>query len=168
MIKKVYHCCLCGKMLSSFSSLDRHMLVHSGERPFSCIFCGQTFTTNGNMHRHQRTHGMKTPCDEGDISLEASLHDCLKSRKRTLTPGGNEEICSSVSNNNQNGKELFASQTIACPACGDPFMNDLSLETHISNAHAGQPLKCDQCNTMSPNFQNLKLHKYLHHLSSLF
>ena len=164
---KVYHCCLCGKMLSSFSSLDRHMLVHSGERPFSCIFCGQTFTTNGNMHRHQRTHGLKTPGDEGDVGLEASLHDCLKSRKRTLTPGGHEEICSSVSNNNQNGKELFASQTIACPACGDPFMNDLSLETHISNAHAGQQLKCDQCTTMSPNFQNLKLHKYLHHLSSL-
>ena len=46
-----------GKMLSSFSSLDRHMLVHSGERPFSCNLCGQTFTTNGNMHRHSRTHG---------------------------------------------------------------------------------------------------------------
>ena len=46
-----------GKMLSSFSSLDRHMLVHSGERPFSCDLCGQTFTTNGNMHRHKRTHG---------------------------------------------------------------------------------------------------------------
>ena len=164
---KVYHCCLCGKMLSSFSSLDRHMLVHSGERPFSCIFCGQTFTTNGNMHRHQRTHGLKAPGDEGDVGLEASLHDCLKSRKRTLTPGGNEEICSGVSNNNQNGKEAFTSQSIACPACGDPFMNDLSLETHISNAHASQPLKCDQCTTMSPNFQSLKLHKYLHHLSSL-
>ena len=54
---KVYYCCLCGKMLSSFSSLDRHMLVHSGERPFSCHLCGQTFTTNGNMHRHSRTHG---------------------------------------------------------------------------------------------------------------
>ncbi len=56
---KVYYCCLCGKMLSSFSSLDRHMLVHSGERPFSCELCGQTFTTNGNMHRHKRTHSAK-------------------------------------------------------------------------------------------------------------
>merc|ERR1711978_444136 len=83
---KVYYCCLCGKMLSSFSSLDRHMLVHSGERPFSCAFCGQTFTTNGNMHRHQRTHGLKTPCD-GDG--EGKIPNCgiLQGRKRAL-PGG--------------------------------------------------------------------------------
>uniref|UniRef100_A0A0K2VAG4 Pebbled [Tribolium castaneum] n=1 Tax=Lepeophtheirus salmonis TaxID=72036 RepID=A0A0K2VAG4_LEPSM len=60
---KVYYCCLCKKMLSSFSSLDRHMLVHSGERPFSCQKCGQTFTTNGNMHRHKRTHGNRDSHD---------------------------------------------------------------------------------------------------------
>ena len=95
---KVYHCCLCEKMLSSFSSLNRHMLVHSGGRPFSCIFCSQTFTTKGNLHRHQRTHRMKMPCR----GLEASPSDCLKSRKRALTPSGHVEIClSSMSNNNQ-------------------------------------------------------------------
>ena len=164
---KVYHCCLCGKMLSSFSSLDRHMLVHSGERPFSCIFCGQTFTTNGNMHRHQRTHGMKTAGDETDgcPTNDAPLHDC-KARKRALTPG-QEDLCSPISNNNTNGKEIFSTQTVSCPTCSDTFINDISLETHIVNAHAGQPLKCDQCAAMYPSFQNLKLHKYLHHLSSL-
>merc|ERR1712223_2135299 len=64
---KVYYCCMCRKMLSSFSSLDRHMLVHSGERPFSCERCGQTFTTNGNMHRHKRTHGSRDS-RESDVS----------------------------------------------------------------------------------------------------
>lgn len=42
--------------MSSASSLDRHVLVHTGERPFTCKFCHVTFTTNGNMHRHMRTH----------------------------------------------------------------------------------------------------------------
>lgn len=49
-------CTICFKVLSSASSLDRHMLVHSGERPFRCKVCNQAFTTNGNMHRHSRIH----------------------------------------------------------------------------------------------------------------
>lgn len=52
----MFECGLCGKQLSSNSSLDRHLLVHSGERPFRCHICGTHFTTNGNMHRHIRGH----------------------------------------------------------------------------------------------------------------
>ncbi|CAL1532376.1 unnamed protein product [Lymnaea stagnalis] len=57
-------CTICRKTLSSQSSLDRHMLVHSGERPFKCKICDMSFTTNGNMHRHARIHeknGLTTP-----------------------------------------------------------------------------------------------------------
>lgn len=49
-------CSLCGKILGSQASLDRHLLVHSGERPFKCQDCGLAFTTNGNMNRHLRSH----------------------------------------------------------------------------------------------------------------
>lgn len=44
---QMHTCKLCDKQLSSSSSLDRHMLTHSGERPFKCKRCSMTFTTNG-------------------------------------------------------------------------------------------------------------------------
>ncbi|XP_067418736.1 ras-responsive element-binding protein 1 isoform X4 [Emydura macquarii macquarii] len=56
-----HSCSICGKSLSSASSLDRHMLVHSGERPYKCSVCGQSFTTNGNMHRV--TFSLSVECD---------------------------------------------------------------------------------------------------------
>ena len=166
---KVYNCCLCGKMLSSFSSLDRHMLVHSGERPFSCAFCGQTFTTNGNMHRHQRTHGLKAP---GDGEMEGKLPSCglIQGRKRPLNGGsGNSsgDDTYSGTNNNSNIKEIFSSSAIKCPVCKETFINDISVETHLLASHPGQQLRCEVCPAMYPTFQNLKLHKYLHHLSSM-
>ena len=169
---KVYNCCLCGKMLSSFSSLDRHMLVHSGERPFSCEVCGQTFTTNGNMHRHQRTHGLKAP-GEGDSEGKLPTCGLLQNRKRK-EPGtggsGNtteDDMSGTGTNNNAGAKEVFSSASVGCPVCKEKFINDISVETHILTSHPGQHLKCDSCPAMYPTFQNLKLHKYLHHLSSI-
>ncbi len=95
---KVYYCCLCSKMLSSFSSLDRHMLVHSGERPFSCTLCGQTFTTNGNMHRHKRTHGTRDS-HESDASSGGSSNGPKRDgrgRKRKVSVENSTVSASSV------------------------------------------------------------------------
>lgn len=47
MHQNMHVCQICDKLLSSSSSLDRHMLTHSGERPFVCKRCQMTFTTNG-------------------------------------------------------------------------------------------------------------------------
>lgn len=55
--QQMHVCRLCYKLLSSSSSLDRHMLTHSGERPFVCKRCHMTFTTNGKL----RTGGCSRP-----------------------------------------------------------------------------------------------------------
>ena len=73
-------CSICSKTLSSASSLDRHMLIHSGERPFKCRICGMAFTTNGNMHRHMRTHGMDV--DEAEAHLLANPPVAGRGRRR--------------------------------------------------------------------------------------
>ena len=66
-----YTCGVCRKILSSASSLDRHVLVHSGERPFKCSYCEGAFTTNGNMNRHMKTAHL-SKCDSRDNSYTDS------------------------------------------------------------------------------------------------
>ncbi|XP_075236329.1 uncharacterized protein LOC142333225 [Lycorma delicatula] len=86
---KGFTCRICGKVLSSSSSLDRHVLVHSGERPFKCKICGVSFTTNGNMHRHMRTHPMNQSGksqDGGYNSESDGSSDSYGSSKKNPSP----------------------------------------------------------------------------------
>lgn len=61
--QQMHVCRLCDKLLSSSSSLDRHMLTHSGERPFVCKRCHMTFTTNGKLNHHSASGSIASHCD---------------------------------------------------------------------------------------------------------
>lgn len=171
---KVYFCCLCGKMLSSFSSLDRHMLVHSGERPFSCDLCGQTFTTNGNMHRHKRTHGSRDSA--AAAASGASVNSATPGSGLNLTDSGRSRVGRKRKqmNSDTGGESLKKisngssnSQEFKCPACTESFCSELNLDHHMYEVHPGQEVVCEQCSFTCPNYNYLKLHKTMFHFSSI-
>jgi len=50
------HCNECGKNFSTNQSLVRHMMIHTGERPFKCGQCDRGFTNVFSMKQHIITH----------------------------------------------------------------------------------------------------------------
>ena len=155
---KVYNCCLCGKMLSSFSSLDRHMLVHSGERPFSCEICGQTFTTNGNMHRHRRTHNLRDSCESDGSGGSASKKMRKRKAPSMLSP------VDKVANKGQDRRtEEMPFPPIKCPICSEHFFSELSLEVHVLSFHPGKEIRCEDCSHPCPTYNYYKLHRNMFH-----
>ncbi|XP_072294022.1 uncharacterized protein [Eucyclogobius newberryi] len=54
---KVKHeCPVCNKKLGRKQELKRHMLLHTGEKPFSCPVCHKRFIQKSNLKSHIVTH----------------------------------------------------------------------------------------------------------------
>ena len=54
--EKKYSCPTCGKVFPRAGALKRHLVIHSGKRPFKCFICGRGFTQCGNLKTHMKVH----------------------------------------------------------------------------------------------------------------
>lgn len=185
-------CNLCNKVLCSASSLDRHMLVHSGERPFKCSKCTMAFTTNGNMHRHMRTHHHPRMMGQGFFKKTRSMPLKKKhklpangtnkriasgGKGRTLWPkqkpssisdGGSDENMDSKSEEND---EMLVENTSdnplhQCPLCHKGFLCESGLTRHL-DGHPQTDLNCKDCDELFINWQALLIHLRDVHMKSV-
>ena len=81
--EKPFKCKVCEKSFSEKSSLNRHMVVHTGERPHQCKICKKSFSTKGNLNAHMVVHTGEKPylCDIFGKSYTDS--NTLRKHKKT-------------------------------------------------------------------------------------
>ncbi|XP_061876777.1 ras-responsive element-binding protein 1 isoform X1 [Entelurus aequoreus] len=155
-----HSCSICGKCLSSASSLDRHMLVHSGERPYKCNVCGQTFTTNGNMHRHMKIHEKDPASGLLPVSPPSPTkrrRPSMKRRQGMEDESGDEPPSKKVMEDSAFEESPVATTAAAtagargvdeellpCPICFKNCSSRLELDTHM-DTHPDTTLRCDFC-----------------------
>ena len=55
-VKRTFHCNLCKFTSSRISSFNRHMKIHSTEKPHVCHVCLKAFRTVTLLRNHVNTH----------------------------------------------------------------------------------------------------------------
>ena len=51
-----YPCDICGKGFQKSWLLNRHILIHTGEKPFACNLCEKRFNQKSTLKKHMRVH----------------------------------------------------------------------------------------------------------------
>ena len=54
--EKPHKCMTCGKAFNRSSTLSTHKRIHNGYKPWICEYCGKGFHQKGNYKNHRLTH----------------------------------------------------------------------------------------------------------------
>eukprot|EP00106_Octopus_bimaculoides_P013578 XP_014781020.1 PREDICTED: zinc finger protein 236-like [Octopus bimaculoides] len=69
--ERPFRCSMCDKSFNQKGALQIHMTKHTGERPHTCEFCSATFSQKGNLRAHiQRVHSLSKDSDSPNFQCE--------------------------------------------------------------------------------------------------
>lgn len=164
-----HECEVCKKRYSKQSKLQRHFLVHTGERPYICKVCNKSFTEKGKLKRHSFSHTGERPYVCNVCNRSFTLLCNLKTHILTHT-GERPHICKFCSksfiqlcNLKKHVMIHTGERPHACSECGRCFREPGGLKKHFHLLHTGVlPHECSVCGKCFKRKCNLREHLQIH------
>ncbi|CAL4111300.1 unnamed protein product, partial [Meganyctiphanes norvegica] len=131
----------CGKSFITKNEIEKHMVVHTEEKPFVCSTCDFRCNREGNLKQHMKTHTDEKPfeCDQCQAKFKQNWY--LQVHKKT-----------------HSGIKRFE-----CKECGKHFLVSSGLKSHMANHHSGEkPYECPICGYKCHLKSLMKVHMYKH------
>ncbi len=135
-------CEICGKNFNNASTFKRHLMIHTGEKPYKCEWCGKSFIKSDNHKRHLRTHTGEKP------------YKCV--------------LCASAYSTRCDLKKHLIMHTrdarYTCTICDLKFTQAAALSRHTASQHKQHShFPCDMgCGKSFTTFQTMRAHSRNH------
>lgn len=144
-------CPYCSRQFGHRGKLNRHILCHTGEKPYPCSHCDARFRSNYALQRHVNSHSGAKPyyCQECDKAFSSKEHLARHFKGRTHQPI-RCETCQATFKRIQTLRTHQCSDTVRqeaettptpsiCLTCNRGFTSYLKLTQHfLSQIHFKQ------------------------------
>lgn len=166
-----YACDQCGRVFKQRTTLNSHVLTHSGERPLECRVagCDKRFTQHSTRLFHERTHS-----DE----MAHMCHVCGRRFKHpvgvylhmSVHTGRRPHCCSSCPMTFRRSCDLRRHSLVhseerpfSCTHCQKCFRAKKTLDRHVLSLHSDEiPWRCSVCDKGFKSSGNLRVHLRVH------
>ncbi|XP_069846114.1 zinc finger protein 64-like [Dipodomys merriami] len=175
--QKRLNCCYPGcqfKTAYGMKDMERHLKIHTGDKPHKCDTCGKCFSRKDKLKTHTRCHTGQKPykcktCDYAAAdSSSLNKHLRIHSDERPFKC----QLCPYASRNSSQLTVHLRSHTgdapFQCWLCSAKFKISSDLKRHM-RVHSGEkPFKCEFCHVRCTMKGNLKSHIRIKHSGDRF
>jgi len=167
MKEKKHICEFCNLGFSQKCDLRRHVMIHTGERPWPCQICDKKFQRKTDLVKHVRTHTGEKPyaCDFCDkrVSDRSQLivHMRLHTGDRPYRCENCGKRCITSSELSRHRAAHCAVKTLSCSECKKVFKLKECLGIHMKLHYLSscRPYKCEKCSLGFDSKELLDSHK---------